>query len=303
MGGMPTSIDYRRARLLLLGAGFGVLLLTAGIMFARRVETPEVLATLFFIGIFVAFMFWRIKGGILAAVIAAIAYVLVRQPAIDAVGIGHFSGLIASRSFAFLAFGILGGWANQQLEGSLNKLELYDQIDDETGLYNARFFIQDSDLEMSRAQRYQTIFSVSSIEIPDAALLTMTKRQKSNTLRELARLIQAALRTVDHAAYGMSGGVHRLAIILPETGKEGAHIFTSRLVQKIAEYLTSKGATLTADQIKNEEITLPEEKALLDELVVTFRAIDRMQHPEPTEAKAVTAAPPPAQGPPPATSA
>lgn len=285
MDGMPSSIDYRRARLLLLAAGFGVLLLTAGIMFARRVETPEVLATLFFAGIFVAFMFWGIRGGVAAAAVAAVAYLLIRQPAIDAVGIGHFGGLIASRTFAFVAFGILGGWANEQLKGSLTKLEIYDQIDDETGLYNARFFIQDSDLEMSRAQRYQTIFSVSSIDIADTALQMMSKRQKSNTLRELARLIQAALRTVDHAAYGMSAGMHRLAIILPETGKEGAHIFTSRLVQKIAEYLTSKGAPLTADQIKNEEITLPEEKALLDDLIVTFRAIDRTQHPESNEPK------------------
>lgn len=282
---MPSSIDYRRARLLLLAAGFGVLLLTGGIMFARRVETPEVLATLFFIGIFVSFMFWGIKGGVLAAIVAAVAYFLVRQPAIDAVGIGRFGGLIASRSFAFLAFGVLGGWANQQLVGSLTKLELYDQIDDQTGLYNARFFLQDTDLEMSRAQRYQTIFSVSAIDIPESAVQSLSRRQRASTLKELGRMIHDALRTVDRASFASSNGLLRLAVILPETGREGARIFTERLVDRLAAQLNERGGKVDASQISMTEMTLPEDKARLDELAETFRAIDRTQHPESNEPK------------------
>ncbi len=282
---MTSSIDYRRARWLLVVGGLAVLLLTAGIMYVRRVETPEVLATLFFIGIFVAFMFWDITGGILAAFVAAVAYFLARQPAIDAVGVESFGGLIASRSFAFLAFGLLGGLANRQLKGSLTKLELYDQVDDETGLYNARFFIQDTDLEMSRAQRYQTIFSVSSIEIPENALGSMSRRHRAGTLKELGGMIRDALRTVDRASFAISDGRLRLVVILPETGPEGARIFTRRLVDRVAAHLNQRGAKVDTGEIATSEITLPEDQTQLEELAEIFRAINRTEHPEGTESQ------------------
>ena len=260
-----------------------MLALTAGIMYVRRVETPEVLATLFFMGIFVAFMFWNIAGGVLAAVVATVAYFLARQPAIDAVGIESFGGLIASRSVAFFAFGLLGGWANRQLEGSLTKLELYDQVDDETGLYNARFFVQDTDLEMSRAQRYQSIFSVSSIEIPESAVASMSRRHRASTLRELGRMIHEALRTVDRASFAISDGRLRLAVILPETGREGAKVFTRRLVDRVAAHLNQRGGKVDTQEIVMREITLPEDQAQLEELAGLFREIDRAQHPEGAE--------------------
>ena len=282
---MASSIDYRQARWLLLAVGFGVLLVTAVIMYVRRVETPEVIATLLFILIFVAFMFWDLKGGILAALIAAVIYFLARQPAIDAVGIGRFGGLIASRSFAFLAFGLLGGWANQQLKGSLVKLELYDQVDDETGLYNARFFVQDTDLEMSRAQRYQTIFSVSSIEIPESALGSMSRRQRRATLKDLGRMIQDALRTVDRASFAISDGILRLAVILPETAREGARIFTTRLVDRVAAHLNQRGGKVEPGEILTNEMTLPEDQGRLEHLAEIFKAIDRTEHPEASEAQ------------------
>jgi hypothetical protein len=288
MDDMLSSIDYRRARLLLLVAGFGVLAVVVGIMLARRVETPEVLATVFFIGIFVSFMFWGVKGGLAAAVLASVGYVYARYPAIDVVGFDRFSGVIASRIFAFLAFGGLGGWANHQLEGSLTKLELYDQIDDETGLFNARFFLQDTDLELSRADRYRTLFSVATAEFPDSALAGMPRRSRSVALKGLGRMIHEALRTVDRAAVGHSEGHFRLAVILPETGREGAQVFVNRLVDRVASFLAEKGAPISVSDIKPATITLPEEREALDRLCETFRAIDRVEHPEAATSEATS---------------
>jgi hypothetical protein len=126
-------------------------------MYVRRVDPVEVAGILLFIPVFVAFVFWNATGGVIGAVIGILVYTLLRYPAIEAVGADRFVGLIASRSVAYLAFGLIGGLANKQLQSSLGKLELYDQIDDATGLFNARFFVQDSGLEVSRADRYQTI--------------------------------------------------------------------------------------------------------------------------------------------------
>ena len=66
------------------------------------------------------------------------------------------------------------------LEGSLEKLELYDEIDDETGLYNARHLLLQTDLETSRARRYQTLFSVVALDFPAAPLNALRSRQRRN---------------------------------------------------------------------------------------------------------------------------
>src|SRR5437016_4347291 len=198
----PRGLGYNQVRILLLVGGLILLGLTAGVNYVRRVETAEVAAILFFIPIFVAFVFWDWVGGLIAAAGAIAAYVALRYGAIHAVGSGRFIGLIFSRSIAFLAFGAIGGLANQQLKGSLTKLDLYDQIDDATGLFNARYFLQDTDLEMSRARRYQTIFSVALVDVPASALDGTNWRRRRNVLRQLGRLLADSVRTVDRAVHG-----------------------------------------------------------------------------------------------------
>jgi hypothetical protein len=67
------GISYRQARLLVLAAGLVILLVTALVMYVRRVETVEVAAILFFLPIFVAFVFWDVLGGLLGGIAASIA--------------------------------------------------------------------------------------------------------------------------------------------------------------------------------------------------------------------------------------
>lgn len=279
--GSLSRIPYSRLRQLLLGAGLAILLITVAILLARSVETAEVIATTLFIPIFIAFVFWGIRGGLIAAVGAIVIYLLVRQPAIDAVGIGRFTGLIVSRSFAFLGFGLIGGWANQMLENSLNKLELYDQIDDSTTLYNARFFVQDTDLEMSRSKRYQTVFSLAVVDVPSSAFDGLDRRRRTRTLRDLGRLLSDSVRNVDRAVHADDGRQHRFAVVLPETGPEGARIFTERLADRLADYLTHRGIPVTAPDIGRAATTYPDDgDAAVQVLRDQFAEIDRTEHPE-----------------------
>ena len=278
--GHVRDIGYARARRLLLIVGLGVLGITAAIMYVRRVDTIEVAATMFFMAVFVALVFGKTKGGLAAGFLMAVAYASLRYPAVQAVGSGRFAGLIASRTFGFLAFGALGGWAMQNLEASLTKLELYDQIDDVTGLYNARFFVQDTDLEMSRSRRYQTIFSIAVADIPAAALEPLGRRQRAGTLRQLGRLIADSVRTVDRPVHGSDLQRHRVAVVLPETGPEGARIFTDRLAQRVADYLRRRGATIAADRVGRQALSFPDHEAAVQRLRAEFAEIDRQEHPE-----------------------
>ena len=281
--GRLRDVGYPTARRLLLAIGLGVLLVTAAIMYARRVDTVEVVATLLFMGVFVAFVFWKIPGGLVGALLATLGYASMRYPAIQAVGIERFVGLIVSRAFAYLAFGFLGGWATQSLEGSLAKLELYDQIDDQTGLYNARFFVQDTDLEMSRSRRYSSIFSVAVADIPAEALDSMARRHRNGTLRHLGRLMAGSVRTVDRAVHSADERRHRLAVVLPETGREGVQIFTERLVDRLAAYLNQRGASIPPSAIGRMALSFPDDEATLQNLRAELAAIDRVEHPEADE--------------------
>jgi hypothetical protein len=111
------------------------------------------------------------------------------------------------------------------LESALEKLDLYDEIDDETGLYNARHLLAQTDLEVARARRYKTLFSVVTLDLPAAPFDALGRRKRRQVLRELGRQVGASVRTVDHVVHFRDGDVHRLAAILPETGTEGAEVF------------------------------------------------------------------------------
>jgi GGDEF domain-containing protein len=289
----PKGLSYNQVRILMLVGGLALLAITAGVNYVRRVETAEVAAILFFIPIFVAFVFWDWKGGLIAAALATVGYVALRYPAIEAIGAGRFTSLIFSRAVAFFAFGAIGGLANQQLRGSLTKLDLYDQIDDETGLFNARYFLQDTDLEMSRARRYQTLFSVSSVDVPAAPLHDLGRRRRRNTLRQLGQLLADSVRTVDRAVHAQDGDRHRFVVVLPETGAEGAQIFTDRLATRVAAFLGQRGVAVNETAVSRLTITFPGDEGPLQQLREEFADIERREHPEHPEEALVDGAPGP----------
>jgi GGDEF domain-containing protein len=276
----PRGLSYNQVRVLMLVGGLLLLGITGAVNYVRRVETAEVVAILLFIPIFVAFVFWDWKGGLIAAALATVVYILLRRPAIEAIGAGRYTALIFSRAVAFFAFGAIGGLANQQLRSSLTKLDLYDQIDDETGLFNARYFLQDTDLEMSRARRYQTLFSVSSVDVPASALNDLGWRRRRNTLRQLGQLLADSVRTVDRAVHAHDGDRHRIVVVLPETAAEGAQIFTDRLATRVSAFLGQRGVTLSEAGVSRQAITFPGDELPLQRLREEFAEIERREHPE-----------------------
>ena len=273
-------LGYRRARLLLLLLGLAVLILVAGLTYVRRVETIEVIAVLLFIPVFVALVLWGGWGGAIAGAVASAIYVVLRLPAIDAVGLDPFLGVILSRSASLIAFGAIGGWATRQLEGSIRKLELYDHVDDATGLLNARFFLEETDLETSRSERYQTIFSVAIAEFPSSALEGVAGRRRTSAMRGLARDMRQSVRTVDRAVHGLEGRRHLIAVILPETGPEGAQIFAQRLGDRVAEHLRRASPSFRRETVLTRWATYPEDAGQLRAFREDFRRIDRLERPE-----------------------
>jgi GGDEF domain-containing protein len=276
-----TAIGYRKARLLLAAVGLVVLAILAAILFVRRVDGVEVAATLLFLPILLAFVFFHAKGGFVAAVVASLTYTALRQPAIDAIGFDEFAGLIASRTVAYLVFGTIGGWAMQTLQLSLDKLDIYDQIDDETGLFNARFFVQDSELEIARSRRYKTLFTVAEVRVPTEALTPLGTRKAKAALRDLGRQVGESVRTVDRVAHAREGGAHTFLAVLPETAVEGGRIFGERFTDRVHGFLVERGCTIDREAVALSLLTCPGDDDALQELRRRMAAIDGLEHEHP----------------------
>ncbi len=270
-------LDYVRARRLLIVVGIAVLGVLVALLLVRSVDEVEVVATLLFVPIFLALMFFGMVGGVATAVASTVLYVVLRADVIDAVGWSEYSGLIGTRALSYVLFGAVGGWASTILEQSLDKLDLYDQIDDQTGVHNARFLLSDVDLERSRCIRYQTVFSVSFLQFPTAALATLPARRRRSVLRELGVRLRSGVRTVDRVAHGSDGRVHHVAAMLPETGSQGAEIFHGRFVTSIREFLVAND--LDPDVVvSGETCTIPGDESALEARLVTWDAIDAAEH-------------------------
>lgn len=273
-----SRLGYAKARQLLVVTGLAVLGVVVVVMYARRVDSIEVAATLLFVPIFLAFVFRGVVGGLVAALAAIAVYTALRYPAIDAVGIGEFTGLIISRAAAYLIFGAVGGWSTQVLEGSLTKLELYDEVDDETGLFNARHLLNQADLEMARARRYQTLFSVVLFDLPSAPFATLKARDRRSLLRDLGRLLGEGVRNIDHVVHARDGDVHRFAIVLPETASEGAEIFRGRFDERVRRYLEARGVVLHVDHLPARALTFPGDDEAVEAVRADFNRLDAAQH-------------------------
>lgn len=273
------SISYPQARAVVLVLGLAALAIVALIMYVRRVDPTEVSATMFFLPVFVGFLFWGMRGGVLLGALATLGYIWLRSPAIDLVGWDELLGLIVTRGAGYLAFGLIGGWATEQLRDSITKLDLYDQIDNATGLFNSRSLVEKVDLEKSRANRYEKVFSLVTVEFPTPSGLN--RRSKRSFLADLGDRVQRSVRAVDHPVRAEDEASDLLAFVLPETSAEGARVFGGKLADQIAALAGEHGLSLTG--IETEVVSFPDDPQGVEKVAARFRRIAAEDFPEAVE--------------------
>ncbi|MGQ0849960.1 MAG: hypothetical protein ACT4OP_12790 [Actinomycetota bacterium] len=266
------SLTYDRARSILLLSGLILIGLVGLISLARGVDTVEVSATLFFIPVFAGFVFFGTRGGLAVASLASLGYLALRVPSIRLIGWTPLAGQIFARILGYLGFGFGGGWAFQQIRATLEKMELHDDVDDDTGLGNARSMLETVDVEKARADRYQKVFSVVLADLTSPSWTTLPNRRQRLALRALGAKLEAAKRSSDHAAHARQGDHHLIALVLPETGPEGARIVAENLQRQLShDGATSKTRLATA--------TYPGDGEALSAILRLFREIERAQRP------------------------
>ncbi|MHB1444814.1 MAG: nucleotidyl cyclase domain-containing protein [Acidimicrobiales bacterium] len=263
-------ISYTAARRLSLATGLLILAVLASVLYLTRVDTIEVVAVLFYLPVFVAFMTRGVPGGLVAGAAAAAAYVAIRYPSLNAIRGGDLVTLLVGRALGYLAFGAIGGWAASLLQGSILKLNLFDTVDDSTGLLNARQLGIEARRQFERSRRYGSLFSMATTEIENSVLSGSRRRVRSQ-MAELGRAVKATIRQVDVAAHSTDGVVHRVVVLLPDTGPEGAAVFAARLEGSLSGHLYL-GQAASAPRVS--PLSYPEDEVQIQAVLARLHADD-----------------------------
>lgn len=259
------TLTYRQARTIVVGFGTALIFGVAVAAFFRGADLVEVAAILLFLPVLAALAVWQVRGGLAAAVVVSAVYVAVRIATLPGIPVGDFLGSIVVRVLLYVGLGLFGGWANELLAQALRKLELYDEIDDATGVGNARALLSIAGREVARADRYRTVFSVIVVRVDGGAFAPVGAKRGTRALRRLAQTIEQSVRTTDLVARIPTGDAEEVVCVLPETGREGAVILGERLVAGAREILAEHGLDAVNGQVSGQTITYPgDDQALAD---------------------------------------
>ena len=125
------------------------------------------------------------------------------------------------------------------------RLEALAHTDPLTQVLNRRALTLRLTAELERSRRYDSLLSLLLIDIDHFKRINDTHGHLvgDDVLREVARLLTSAVRSVDLVA---RYGGEEFVIVLPETGIDGARIFAERVREAIAEqgFAGSGGRTL-----------------------------------------------------------
>lgn len=263
------TITYRQARAIVAGFGTALICGVAVAAFYRGADLVEVGAILLFLPVLFGLVAARVTGGLVAGVLVSIVYVAVRFTTIGDLPAGEFIGAATVRVLLYLGLGAFGGWANRMLEESLRKLELYDEVDDETGVGNARALLHVADRELARADRYGSVFSFIVVHLGREAFEHVGDRRGIRALRRMCQTIESSVRTTDLVTRVPLGDREDVVVVLPETGRSGADELMDRLVVGARGLLTEQGLAATNGQLTADVMTYPGD----DEQLAAYRQL------------------------------
>ena len=121
----------------------------------------------------------------------------------------------------------------QQLHASMAQLEQANRIDGLTGICNRRYWQQQLQLELLRAERYQHPVSLLLFDLDKFKQLNDSYGHQGGdaVLTTVAERISALLRDTD--IFGRYGG-EEFGVVLPETALDGALMVANRICKTIA---------------------------------------------------------------------
>jgi diguanylate cyclase (GGDEF)-like protein len=143
---------------------------------------------------------------------------------------------------------------NERLIGRLKELSLKDSL---TGLYNYRYLIERMSSEFKRARRYILPLSIIMLDIDYFKSLNEVYGHQYGDLilKEFAGYLKKCARTNDIV---IRYGGEEFVVLMPDTDKNGAVVFGSRLLEFLKEHIFDRGGNRVKLKISMGVASLPE---------------------------------------------
>lgn len=246
-------MKYSRFELLTLGVGAATVLATVLGSLRPRPDLLEIAAQLLILAVLFGAVHWGRKGGLLAAVVATVAYILMRVPGVMGAGMSaDVFELILVRAGTYGLIGVAGGELCGRIKYFFVRLEDSLAIDDVAHVYNQRFVGQLMRSALSSHARYAAPFSVVTIELAPALTSELRSAKAATLVRAVADTIRNDVRLVDEVGRLDDG---TFVLLLPHTPKHGAEVAASRVRAAVRDAVGAKDGSVTITVLGADEDT------------------------------------------------
>ena len=231
-------MKYSRFELLVLGVG--VLAITGTIAFSLSAKPDgiEILAQVLLLLPLTGALHWGRNGGLLAAVLAFLVYLIARMPMI--LGTGWTTGtvqlvLIHGVTYGFI--GIIGGELCGRLKYFFARSSESPSIDECSRVYNQRFIAQMLGALLGGWDRYSAPFSIVTLQLADGVMSGLSHARCSALVKAVANHLRNDVRMIDDVGRLDDG---RFVLLLPHTPKAGAEVAGARVRSGIRDLIGAK---------------------------------------------------------------
>jgi GGDEF domain-containing protein len=239
-------MNYGRFERLVIGAGTVIVVGGVAISLANNgwQGWAALISQLLLLPVLVVAVHSGRKAGLLAALVASAAFVVMKIPALSApegipgadVAVGAFS------IFAFGLVGIVGGEICGRVKYFFGRYEQTATIDEWSRVFNQRKAAQLIENARQRFSRYSEPFSVIVIEQSPTLLMGLRPTRQRALVRAVANHLRGDVRMVDEVARLDDG---RFVVILPHTAREGGLVANERLAEGVRQTLGANEESVT----------------------------------------------------------
>jgi GGDEF domain-containing protein len=233
--------------MLAIGVGGAAILATVVLSLQPTPDYIEIAAQCLLLGVLIGAVHWGRRGGAIAALVASVAYILLRVPVVIQTGnSSDILQLLLIRIATYGLVGILGGELCGRIKYFFANLNSDSSIDETSRVYNQRFISRLLRGNLSSYQRYGTPFSVVLIELAPSLTADLRASKSAQLVRAVANHVRNDVRLVDDVGRLEDG---RFVLLLPQTPRAGAEVAAARVRVGVRDAIGAKDESVTATAI------------------------------------------------------
>ncbi len=230
-------------------------------------ELAEVAAQLMLFGVLFAAVRFGRRGGLIAAIIAAITYTMLRIDSLLITETGLTSlAILAARLVAFGVVGVAVGELCSQMRYRMATIEGSSALDDWSRVFNQRWAYRTLDAARSRFERYGEPYSIIIVSVAHRVFEGLSPSRQRSVVRGIADHIRADVRVVDEVSR-LDNGL--FVVLLPHTPKAGGDVVAGRLNKGTLSVLGAAHETVSV-----RLLSVPEDTPVIDSFVATLAPVE-----------------------------